>query len=86
MPSVASVSKFELNAKLAASLPLVWAALAAAIRNLTAIITGGPGALGLAAAAEDWLNRHFRLNTLDALGSEEHYRRMPRDSLVLNAL
>ena len=65
---VAPVSKFDLNAKLAASLPLVRAALAAAVGNLTAVITSGPNRLGPAATAEDRLNRHFRLNTLDASG------------------
>lgn len=65
---VAPVSKFDLNAKLATSLPLVRAAFAAAIRNLTAIITSGPGTPGPAATAEDRLNRHFRLNALDASG------------------
>lgn len=63
---VAPVSKVDLNAKLATSLPLVQAALAAAIRNLTAIITSGPGPTGPAAIAEDRLNRHFKLDTLDA--------------------
>jgi peptidoglycan hydrolase-like protein with peptidoglycan-binding domain len=65
---VAPISKFDLNAKLATSLPLLRAALAAAIRNLTAIITSGPGPTGPAALAEDRLNRHFKLNTLDASG------------------
>jgi peptidoglycan hydrolase-like protein with peptidoglycan-binding domain len=65
---VAPVSKFDLNAKLATSLPLVRAALAAAIQNLTMIITSGPGTPGPAALAEDRLNRHFKLNTLDASG------------------
>ncbi len=65
---VAPISKFDLNAKLATSLPLVRAALSAAIRNLTAIITSGPGPTGLAALAEDRLNRHFEVNTLDASG------------------
>lgn len=63
---VAPISKFDLNAKLATSLPLVQAALAAAIRNLTAIITSGPGPTGPAAVADDRLNRHFKLNTIDA--------------------
>jgi hypothetical protein len=65
---VAPISKFDLNAKLATSLPLVRAALSAAIRNLTAIITSGPGPTGPAALAEDRLNRHFEVNTLDASG------------------
>lgn len=43
---VAPVSKFALNAKLATSLPFVRTALAAAIRNLTAMITGGPSTSG----------------------------------------
>ena len=68
---VAPVSKFDLNAKLAASLPLVRAALAAAIQNVTALIAGGPGTPGPAARAEDRLNRHFRLNTLDASRQSE---------------
>src|SRR6202022_2485239 len=62
------VSKFDLSAKLATSLPLVRAALATVIQNLTAIITSGPGPTGPAALAEDRLNRHFTLNTLDASG------------------
>jgi peptidoglycan hydrolase-like protein with peptidoglycan-binding domain len=65
---VAPISKFDLNAKLAAALPLVRAALAAAVRNVTAVITGGPGTPGAAALAGDRLNRHFRLNALDASG------------------
>ena len=60
---VAPVSKFDLNAKLASSLPLVRLALAAAIGNLTAIITGSPGPTGPVALAEERLNRHF--NTPD---------------------
>ena len=68
---VAPVSKFDLNAKLAVALPLVRAALTAAIQNMTAIITSGPGTPGLAALAEDRLNRHFRLNTLDASAQSE---------------
>lgn len=59
---VAPLSKFDLNAKLAASLPLVRAALAAAVQNLTLVITNGPGTPGPAAVAEDRLNRHFNLN------------------------
>jgi peptidoglycan hydrolase-like protein with peptidoglycan-binding domain len=65
---VAPLSKFDLNAKLATSLPLVRSALAAAIGNLTAIITSGPGPTGAAAVAEDRLDRHFNMNTLDASG------------------
>jgi peptidoglycan hydrolase-like protein with peptidoglycan-binding domain len=65
---VAPISKFDLNAKLATSLPLVRAALGAAIRNVTTIITSGPGPTGLAALAEDRLNRHFQLGTLDTSG------------------
>ncbi len=57
---VAPISKFDLNAKLATALPLVRAGLAAAIRNVTAAITGAPG------PAEDRLNRHFLINTLGA--------------------
>src|SRR5712691_6729353 len=60
------ISKFDLNAKLAASLPLLRAALAAAIQNVTIVITSGPGTT--AALAEDRLNRHFALNTIDASG------------------
>ena len=67
---VAPVSKFDLNAKLAASLPLVRVALAAAVQNLTAVITGGSGA-PRAAAAEDRLNRHFKLDTLDVSRQSE---------------
>jgi hypothetical protein len=66
---VAPVSKLDLNAKLAASLPLVRAALAAAINNLTAIITGGQSVR--AGIAADRLNRHFSLNTLDASSQSE---------------
>jgi len=68
---VAPVSKFDLNAKLATSLPLVRAALIAAIQNLTAIITTGPGTPGPAASAEDRLNRHFKLNTLNPSDQSE---------------
>src|SRR5204862_3319218 len=69
---VAPLSKFDLNAKLAASLPLVRTALSAAIQNVTSVITSLPGtAVGPAAVAEDRLNRHFRLNTLDASGQGE---------------
>jgi peptidoglycan hydrolase-like protein with peptidoglycan-binding domain len=68
---VAPVSKFDLNAKLATSLPLVRAALGAAISNVTAVITGGSGTSGPAAIAADRLNRHFGLNTLDASGQSE---------------
>ena len=60
---VAPLSKFDLNAKLGASLPLVRAALAAAVQNLTLVITNGPGTPGPAAVAEDRLNRHFNLNS-----------------------
>ena len=65
---VAPISKFDLNAKLATSLPLVRAGIAAAIQNLTAIITSGPGPTGTAAVAEDRLNRHFNISTLDPSG------------------
>jgi len=66
---VAPVSKFDLNAKLATTLPLVRTALGAAIQNVTSVITSLPGALvGPAAVAEDRLDRHFSLNTLDASG------------------
>jgi peptidoglycan hydrolase-like protein with peptidoglycan-binding domain len=61
----APISRVDLNAKLAATLPLVRAALGAAVANLTAIITSGPGTPGPAALAEDRLDRHFRLSTLD---------------------
>lgn len=63
---VAPVSKFDLNAKLATSLPLVRAALAAAVHNLISIITSGPGPAGVGGLAEDRLNRHFKLNSVDA--------------------
>ena len=62
------ISKFDLNVKLAASLPLLRAALAAAIQNVTIVITSGPGTTVSAALAEDRLNRHFALNTIDASG------------------
>ena len=65
---VAPISKFDLNAKLATSLPLVQAALFSAIQNVTAVITSGPGPTGFAAVAEDRLKRHFSLNTLDPSG------------------
>jgi peptidoglycan hydrolase-like protein with peptidoglycan-binding domain len=65
---VAPASEFDLNAKLATALPLVRAALAAAVQNVTAVITSGPGAAGLAAVAADRLNRHFKLGTLDVGG------------------
>jgi hypothetical protein len=68
---VTPFSKFDLNAKLATSLPLVRDALAAAIQNLTVVITGGSGTPGLAATAADRLNRHFLLNTLDASAQSE---------------
>jgi len=55
-------SKFDLNAKLAVVLPRVRAALSAAVRNVSSVITGGPGA---SPVAEDRLNRHFLLNKLD---------------------
>ena len=82
---VAPLSKFDLNAKLASSLPIVRMALAAAISNLTAIINSGPGSPGLAAVAEDRLNRHFKVNAADPLGGRvllfETYSEM---ALVVN--
>src|SRR5262245_42000253 len=68
---VAPISKFDLNVKLAAALPLVRAGLAAAIANLTAIITSGPAPAGPAAIAADRLNRHFKVGTLDASRQSE---------------
>jgi peptidoglycan hydrolase-like protein with peptidoglycan-binding domain len=68
---VAPVSKFDLNIKLAAALPLVRAGLAAAVANLTAIITSGPVAVGPAAVAADRLNRHFKVGTLNAAAQSE---------------
>jgi hypothetical protein len=65
---VAPISKFDLNAKLATALPILRAGLAAAIRNVTLVITNGPGTPGPSAIAEDRLNRHFALNTTDASG------------------
>lgn len=65
---VAPLSRADLEVKLAASLPLVRAALTAAIANLTAIITSGPAPTGPAAVAADRLNRHFRLDELDPSG------------------
>src|SRR5262249_4162131 len=70
---VAPASEFDLNAKLATALPLVRAALAAAVQHVTAVITNdldptGPGATGPAAVAADRLSRHFRLDTLDPSG------------------
>ena len=61
---VAPISKDDLSTKLATALPLVRSALAAAIQNVTAVITGGPDATGPAALARDRLNRHFLLSTL----------------------
>src|SRR5262249_56853980 len=65
------VWRWDLNARLGVSLPLVRAALTAAIQNMTAIITNGPGTPGPSAVAEDRLNRHFRLNTLNASDQSE---------------
>lgn len=64
---VAPISKFDLNAKLAGTLPLVRAGLAESVRNVAAVITGGPGA----SVAEDRLNRHFRINTLNPSAQSE---------------
>jgi hypothetical protein len=72
---VAPVTKFDLNAKLATSLPLVRAGLAAAIQNVT-LVFSGPSTPGLAALAQGRLNRHFRLNTLDAPSRFEALRRL----------
>jgi hypothetical protein len=58
---VAPISKADLDAKLATALPLARSALAAAIANLTAVITGVP-----ASVEADRLDRHFRIGTLDA--------------------
>ena len=84
---VAPVSKYDLNAKLATALPLVRAALLAAIQNLTTVITNGPGT-PLTAVADDRLNRHFAFSTTDAAGQSngrvnlwETYSEM---SLVIN--
>jgi peptidoglycan hydrolase-like protein with peptidoglycan-binding domain len=68
---VAPVSDEELRAKVRLSLPIVAQAIAAALRNLTAIITGGPATTGLAAVAGDRLNRHFRLDTLSPAKQSE---------------
>ena len=68
---VAPLSKFDLNVKLAAALPLVRVSLAAAVANLTAIITSGPAPVGPAAIAADRLNRHFKVGTLAASGQSE---------------
>jgi len=65
---VAPISKFDLNAKLATSLPLVRAALTNAIQNVTAVITSGPSPTGFSTVAEDRLKRHFSLDTLDPSG------------------
>ena len=65
---VAPVSKFDLNAKLAEALPLVRAGLAAAIANLTAVITTGPGIPGPSATGADRLDRHFKINSLGSSG------------------
>ncbi|WP_448950452.1 peptidoglycan-binding protein [Labrys neptuniae] len=54
-------NKFDLNAKLALALPLARTALAAAVRNITTVITAGPG---FSLTADDRLNRHFRLDSL----------------------
>jgi len=63
---VAPVSKFDLNAKLAVALPLARASLAAAIRDISAVITNGNGGFGPAGSAADRLNRHFALDRADA--------------------
>jgi hypothetical protein len=68
---VAPISKFDLNAKLAAALPLVRGGLAEAVRNVAAVITAGPGAPGDAAIAEDRLNRHFKIGTLSPSAQSE---------------
>jgi peptidoglycan hydrolase-like protein with peptidoglycan-binding domain len=60
------VSDDDLKAKVRLALPIVGQAIGAALRNLQAIITGGPAPTGPAAAATDRLNRHFKLNTLSA--------------------
>jgi hypothetical protein len=65
---VAPVSKFDLNEKLAAALPLLRTSLAAAIQNLTSVITKGPSTPGQPAIAQDRLNRHFALNKTNASG------------------
>lgn len=85
---VAPISKFDLNAKLAAALPLLRASLAAAIQNVSMVITNGAVTPGPAAVADDRLNRHFALDTTDASGQSnarvtlfETYSEM---ALVLN--
>lgn len=67
---VAPISKFDLNAKLAAALPLVRTALASAIANVTSVIINGPGSAA-AAVAEDRLGRHFAFGTLNASAQSE---------------
>jgi peptidoglycan hydrolase-like protein with peptidoglycan-binding domain len=59
-----TVSDDDLKAKVRLALPIVARAIAAALRNLEAVIASSPGASGLAATAADRLNRHFRLNAL----------------------
>ncbi len=58
------VTDEDLRAKVRLALPIVNQAIAAALRNLQAIITSGPNPTGLAAVAADRLNRHFKLDTL----------------------
>lgn len=58
------VSDDDLKAKVRLALPIVARSIAAALRNLQAVIAGSPGANGLATTAADRLNRHFRLNDL----------------------
>lgn len=57
------ISDAEIKAKLAAALPIVAQSLAAAVANLQAAISQ----TGQAAAATDRLNRHFLVNTQDAV-------------------
>jgi peptidoglycan hydrolase-like protein with peptidoglycan-binding domain len=58
------VSDEDLKTRLQLTLPIVSQAIAAALRNLQAVITSGPATTGPAATAADRLNRHFRLDTL----------------------
>ena len=58
------VSDDDLRAKVRLALPIVGQAIAAALRNLQAIIASGPAPTGLAAVAADRLSRHFQLDRL----------------------
>lgn len=68
---VAPVSDEDLKRKVALALPVAVQSIAAAITNLSAIISSGPTPVGPAAVAADRLNRHFLLDTLKPLEQSE---------------